>query len=267
MPVVIVENDTSQWKDETGAVYHFPKRYQTWLVQGTQVIYYKGRIKDKAYALVRLSADPHYFGMASIGKIYADPRSDKGDLFALIENFTPFEAAVLSKIDGEYLETIPATRVSNYWRDGVRPVSQADYDAIVSHASFLPSQADAVLPDTDDDPLIFESAKEGSKSSYFGTRYERRKDLRVKAIAIHGLDCKACGFDFEQAYGEHAKGFIHVHHIVPISEFGGEKAVNPETDLITLCANCHAMVHRNRDMTLGVDELKGMIRGRWVTEP
>ncbi|WP_085592316.1 HNH endonuclease [Pseudomonas sp. B14(2017)] len=266
MPVVIVENDTSQWEDETGAVYHFPKRYQAWLAQGTEVIYYKGRIKDKAFASVRLSADPHYFGKARIGQVYADRRSDKGDLFALIENFTPFEDAVPSKIDGEYLETIPASHRSNYWRDGVRPISQSDYDAILSHATLLPSRADAAVPDTEDDPLTFESASEGSKTSYFGTRYERRKDLRVKAIAIHGLDCKACGFDFEQAYGEHAKGFIHVHHVVPISDFGGEKAVNPETDLVTLCANCHAVVHRKRDKTLSVDELKGMLRGRWVIE-
>lgn len=35
MPVVIVENDTSQWDDQTGTVYHFPKRYQKWLAQGT----------------------------------------------------------------------------------------------------------------------------------------------------------------------------------------------------------------------------------------
>lgn len=138
MPVVIVENDTSQWEDETGAVYHFPKRYQTWLAQGTEVVYYKGRIKDKAFASVRLSADPHYFGKARIGKVYADRRSDKGDLFALIENFTPFENAVPAKIGGEYLETIPASRVRNYWRDGVRPISQTDYDAILNHAKLLP---------------------------------------------------------------------------------------------------------------------------------
>lgn len=266
MPAVIVENDTSQWEDETGSVYHFPKRYQPWLTQGTEVIYYKGRIKDKVFASVRLSADPHYFGTARIGKVYPDPKSDKGDLFALIENFTPFENAVPSKTKDVYLETIPANRVSNYWRDGVRPISQQDYDAILSLAKLLPSQTDQVEPSTEGDPLTFQSANEGSKSSYFGTRYERRKDLRVKAIAIHGLDCKACGFDFEQAYGEHAKGFIHVHHVVPISDFGGEKAVNPETDLVTLCANCHAVVHRKRDMTLSVDELKGMLRGRWVIE-
>ena len=75
MPAVIVENDTSQWQDETGAVYHFPKRYQAWLAEGTEVIYYKGRIQDKTFASARLSADPHYFGMARIGKVYADQRN------------------------------------------------------------------------------------------------------------------------------------------------------------------------------------------------
>ncbi|WP_312388460.1 HNH endonuclease [Pseudomonas sp.] len=265
MPVVIVENDTSQWEDQTGAVYHFPKRYQNWLAQGTDVIYYKGRIQDKAFASARLSNAPHYFAKARIGKVYPDKGSTKGDLFALIEGFTPFEQPVAAKVDGEYLETIPTNRLKNYWRDGVRPISAADYDAILHHAKFgavaneQPSEAN-----TESDPLIFESANEGSQQSYFGTRYERRKDLRTKAIAIHGLECKACGFNFEDAYGEHAKGFIHIHHVVPISDFGGEKAVNPETDLVPLCANCHAVVHRKREMTLSIEDLQAMLRGRWV---
>lgn len=49
--------------------------------------YYKGRIKDKTFASARLSSAPHYFGKARIGKIGADTRSDKGYLFAFIENF------------------------------------------------------------------------------------------------------------------------------------------------------------------------------------
>lgn len=267
MPIVIVENDTSQWKDETGSVYHFPKRYRTLLTPGTQAIYYKGRLNDKAYAATRLTNAPHYFGLGTIGEVYADEASDKGDFFALIENFTPFESAVLAKVAGTYLETIPANRLSNYWRDGVRLISQSDYDAILSHAKLLPSHNGEAAPAIDDDPLTFESAQEGSKSRYFGTRYERSRDLRVKAIAIHGLACKACGFDFEEAYGEHAKGLIHVHHVVPISEFGEERAVNPATDLVPLCANCHAVVHRKRDMTLSVSELRGMLRGRWIIDP
>lgn len=265
MPVVIVENDTSQWEDQTGAVYHFPKRYQNLLVQGTEVIYYKGRIKDKAFASARLSNAPHYFAKARIGKVYPDKGSTKGDLFALIEDFTRFIQSVPAKVNGGYLETIPSSRLSNYWRDGVRPISVADYDAILHRAEFQPITSDQVAESSAaNDLLIFESANEGSKQSYFGTRYERRKDLRLKAIAIHGLECKACGFNFEDAYGEHAKGFIHIHHVVPISDFGGEKAVNPETDLVPLCANCHAVVHRKREMTLSIDELKAMLRGHWV---
>ena len=31
-----------------------------------------------------------------------------------------------------------------------------------------------------------------------------------------------CGFNFEKAYGDYAKGFIHIHHIVPVSEFDDE---------------------------------------------
>ena len=49
MPAVIAENDVSQWADQTGVVYHFPKRYQAILTPGTQVIYYKGKLLDKAF--------------------------------------------------------------------------------------------------------------------------------------------------------------------------------------------------------------------------
>ncbi|MBK5009788.1 HNH endonuclease [Pseudomonas sp. S60] len=266
MPVVIVENDTSQWEDETGSVYHFPKRYKAWLVEGTEVIYYKGRITDRAFASKRLSASPHYFGKARVGKVYPDPKSGKGDLFAFIEDFAAFESAVPAKLDGQYLESVPSSRVTNYWRDGVRPIAKTDYDTILSHAKLLPVQPPVSATVTDDENLSLESFVEGSKTTYFSTRYERRKDLRIKAIAFHGLDCKACGFDFEQAYGEHGKGFVHVHHVVPISKLGGEQVVNPETDLVTLCANCHAMVHRARDVTLSIAELKKLIRGRWVSE-
>jgi 5-methylcytosine-specific restriction protein A len=256
MPVIIAENDISQWEDKTGVIYHFPKRYKTLLKQGTKVVYYKGRIKDKAFAAARLSSEPHYFGMARIGMVYADIKSDKGDLYALIDDFAPFEKAVPAKIDGQYLETITSNRTSNYWRDGVRLISQSDYDAILSRAKPLAMEELA----EELDPLAFESANEGSRTSYFGTRYERQKDLRLRAIEFHGLDCKACGFDFEKAYGEYAKGFIHVHHVVPISTYGGEKAVNPETDLVTLCANCHAVVHRKRDVTLSIEQLKEMLK-------
>lgn len=48
---------------------------------------------------------------------------------------------------------------------------------------------------------------------------------------------------FEEVNGEKAKGYIKVHHIVPLSERGGDYVVSPIKDLISLCPNCHAMVH------------------------
>lgn len=35
--------------------------------------------------------------------------------------------------------------------------------------------------------------------------------------------------------------------------------VNPETDLIAMCANCHRMIHRRKDKVVSVDELKELL--------
>ena len=56
------------------------------------------------------------------------------------------------------------------------------------------------------------------------------------------------------------KGFIHVHHIVPIHTIGKGYKVDPSTDLVPVCPNCHAMLHRgmNGDAR-SIDELKQLI--------
>ena len=100
---------------------------------------------------------------------------------------------------------------------------------------------------------------EGTRKLIQVNAYERNKDAREKCIKIHGTICKACGFDFERTYGEHGKGFIHVHHIIPLNLIGSRYVVNPETDLIPLCPNCHAMVHRFKDKVLELDDLKALI--------
>jgi putative restriction endonuclease len=212
-----------------------------------------------------MSTNPHYFGIARIGKVYADEKSTQGDLFALIEGFRAFESAVPIKLDGEYLEQIPVKLKSNYWRNGVRPIDQAVFDRISSHAVLKSEQVDD--SNSIDSEQEFETkvvGTEGKKITYYGVRYERCPKLRLQAIAIHGLRCKACDFDFEKAYGTHAKGFIHVHHVKPISEFGEDQIVDPATDLITLCANCHAVVHRKPEQLLSIEQLKSLLKGRWV---
>ncbi|WP_456363067.1 HNH endonuclease [Priestia aryabhattai] len=92
-----------------------------------------------------------------------------------------------------------------------------------------------------------------------GRRYERDPINRKRAIEFHGLSCKVRGFNFEEVYGERGKGFIEVHHIEPLSTLEKEAGIDPERDLIPVCANCHRMIHRRRDNPLTVDELRALL--------
>lgn len=97
--------------------------------------------------------------------------------------------------------------------------------------------------------------REGLAKEVLVNSYERNINARNKAIEHHGLDCKVCGFNFEKVFGEIGKNFIHVHHIVPISEVKEDYEINPSEDLVPVCPNCHAMLHRSNPV-MKVEELK-----------
>ncbi|MBF4509315.1 MAG: HNH endonuclease [Aeromicrobium sp.] len=50
--------------------------------------------------------------------------------------------------------------------------------------------------------------------------------------------------NFEERYGEVGREFIHVHHVESLAAIGGRHKVDPQKDLLPLCPNCHAMIHR-----------------------
>ena len=101
---------------------------------------------------------------------------------------------------------------------------------------------------------------EGAKKTVVVNQYERNDEARRKCIAVHGYKCKVCGMDFEKTYGEIGHGFTHVHHIVPISQICEEYQLDPVKDLVPVCPNCHAMLHRGSEgKVLTVDELKVII--------
>lgn len=114
-----------------------------------------------------------------------------------------------------------------------------------------------------DDPLesfVVSEGKEGKKVARYVTKYERKPKNRNAAIKIHGYKCMACNFEYEKFYGEIGKDFIEVHHVKPLYSLEQEEEINPETDLVCLCANCHRMIHKKRGSIMTVDELKGVIQ-------
>lgn len=100
---------------------------------------------------------------------------------------------------------------------------------------------------------------EGHVNQVLSNRYERNPVNRELCLMANGYSCCICGFDFEKTYGVIGHKFIHVHHIEKIASIGKEYFLNPEKDLIPVCPNCHAMLHR-KDPPLRPDELQQILK-------
>ncbi|MGW8972679.1 HNH endonuclease [Streptomyces platensis] len=104
------------------------------------------------------------------------------------------------------------------------------------------------LAQTDDEDLDDDfSAPEGRLLLRRHRARERNKGLRKKKIDSvlrkgGSLACEACGFDFEEVYGDRGAGYVECHHVVPLHEVGEGKT--RLSDLAVICANCHRMIHR-----------------------
>jgi 5-methylcytosine-specific restriction enzyme A len=105
---------------------------------------------------------------------------------------------------------------------------------------------------------------EGIKKTVVTNKYERSSLARKLCIEENGCKCKVCGFDFESIYGELGKDYIHIHHIIPIHNIGKEYKIDYKNDLIPVCANCHSMIHRKKNITLPINDLKSILRSHSI---
>jgi 5-methylcytosine-specific restriction enzyme A len=112
------------------------------------------------------------------------------------------------------------------------------------------------------DKNIEKEYREGKIKEVISKIRERDYSARIKCLEFYkSYKCQICEFDFEKTYGEIGKEFIHVHHINQHSSFQGEHLINPINDLIPVCPNCHAMIHRSNE-PLSIDNLKSLISKR-----
>lgn len=74
---------------------------------------------------------------------------------------------------------------------------------------------------------------------------KRNPEARIACLAEKGHRCIVCEKDLEEVYG--VPGIIHVHHLKPLHETIGTRAVDPNKDLIPVCPNCHAVIHSKRN--------------------
>ena len=109
------------------------------------------------------------------------------------------------------------------------------------------------------DELGLREYREGSARRTWSNVFERDPAARQACIDHYGHSCVVCGLVFGERYGSVGAGYIHVHHLVPLSEVGGDYQVNPIEDLRPICPNCHAMVHK-RNPSFSINELQRMLR-------
>lgn len=114
----------------------------------------------------------------------------------------------------------------------------------VTTTRFFPDEVDSV-----------QTFREGAVRQVLVNAYERDPKARQKCIDSHGSSCSICGFDFGRDFGQLGKGFIHVHHLRPLSEIAEEYEIDPINDLRPVCPNCHAMIHR-RSPPFSLEEIK-----------
>ena len=54
---------------------------------------------------------------------------------------------------------------------------------------------------------------------------KRKRDAVLRETGR--LACEACGFDFNDKYGDHGRGFIEVHHLLPLYALAPGSELDP----------------------------------------
>jgi len=85
---------------------------------------------------------------------------------------------------------------------------------------------------------------EGTPKQVLVNAYERNAKARKHCVRLYGACCIVCKLVMGDRYGMVGKDFIHVHHLRPLARTKGKYVLDPKTDLVPVCPNCHAMLHR-----------------------
>jgi len=204
----------------------------------------KKSIEDKN-AFSKMCVD--FSGQAEIILRINDENQDYSDINSWPEEFNNFEIEMVSKpilTDGDLIQSSNLDELIIEWSEKMV--------AIV--LPLLP------VEDSSENLSVLEELGEleGEKYQVTTNRYERKKSNRIACISYHGKVCKICGFDFRDRYGNLGEGYIHVHHLIPLSQLDGSYRIDPIRDLIPVCPNCHAMLHK-KNPPLTPDELRSLL--------
>ncbi len=84
---------------------------------------------------------------------------------------------------------------------------------------------------------------EGDRARALHEQVERSSAARGACLRGQGTRCAVCGLRVRERYTGLSREVVEVHHLRPVSDTTGPYQLNPATDLVPVCPNCHRVIH------------------------
>lgn len=135
----------------------------------------------------------------------------------------------------------------------------SDIHKILSlYRSYIALRSGNIDSDIEEIPEEISTGEEKKKYRWH-RRAERNQKLSKDAKKFHGYVCQVCKFDFEKQYGDLGSKYVEAHHITPMAELLKELepvVLDPRTDFVVVCSNCHRMLHRTKPVLVPKELIK-----------
>jgi 5-methylcytosine-specific restriction endonuclease McrA len=90
-------------------------------------------------------------------------------------------------------------------------------------------------------------------------RRDRSRLLATECKIRDNYECQVCGLSFAHVYGKLGVGYAEAHHRVPLSQLS-DHVETRVSDLATVCANCHRMLHLMEGKRDDIQKLRNIVR-------
>lgn len=205
-------------------------------------------------------------GLFARGQVVGGPYQRKRDGRQCVRLIFQSMLPLGEEITGSVLQALPLS--ATFWNSQasgvlIKPESAQELDRLWAERvrNQLGPMPDGVSGEETIGPGTF---PEGAVRRITVNAYERNPEARRICLDRHGVQCAACYMAFAERYGSVAQGFIHVHHLRPLSSVGSDYEVNARVELRPVCPNCHAVIHL-RTPPYSIEEVRQMILQRTTT--
>jgi predicted HNH restriction endonuclease len=145
------------------------------------------------------------------------------------------------------------SRAVNHWMDLDATIHRAATQ--IRHAVERGSRRTSTAYEPGSSALL---ALEGQLTETRVSRRGRNATLRKKALEAADGQCAACLVNYGNLLGGRGRRVLQVHHRKQLSDRDQPEWTNLE-DLDVVCANCHLLVHANREAPIPVEALRAQL--------